>query len=171
MKHEFRDTRTTMWSSKTVCSVNSQYFVCCHRPQRTWLQKRRTSWRTLNNLVICTFRHLIDAKLLYLGRKREIARAKEREWKRKRERERDVCARVRASAWEKKRERENENERKEERLKRTPPFIYWPVTRIHYFCSLGLTKWKLINRKRIILKEGACAKRVVTRNRESATDK
>ena len=171
MKHEFRDTRTTMWSSKTVCSVNSQYFVCCHRPQRTWLQKRRTSWRTLNNLVICTFRHLIDAKLLYLGRKRE--RASERKRMEEKERERETYARVCERVRERKRgnEWENENERKEERSKRTPPFIYWPVTRIHYFCSLGLTKWKLINRKRIILKEGACAKRVVTRNRESATDK
>lgn len=42
---------------------------------------------TLNNLVISTFRHLIDAKLLYLERKRESERAKERECESERERE------------------------------------------------------------------------------------
>lgn len=54
---------------------------------------------TLNNLVISTFRHLIDAKLLYLERKRESERASER--KRMRERERERCMRERVREREK----------------------------------------------------------------------
>ena len=52
---------------------------------------------TLNNLVISTFRHLIDAKLLYLERKRESERASEREC----ERERERCMRERVREREK----------------------------------------------------------------------
>lgn len=147
MKHEFRDTRTTMWSSsKTVCSVNSRYFVCCPSSTKDMITEEYANelTHTLNNLVISTFRHLIDAKLLYLERKRESERASERKRMREWERERDVCA------------SECVRERKEEeRLKSDgrSPFIYWPVTRIHYFCSFGLTKWKLINRERTILKK------------------